>query len=263
MEFDTNVCTISTTNIKNSNLLLLKQSSSTAKENTRSTYTTDFTTASNKKRDFKNCCRFCLLNLSLFIVLATRRFFSYCSTLSSSFQTTYFDGGIQSFMGPSSNSVLIKRLSDAFSLKLCRSSVFVVYPLLLKISSTLSTAQTSHLSKYSNTIPSTTNNINNIIRQRQQRSVEERKGEKTLVKSTTIIIATQNNNTIAESLPSQVASQAATTAAVVAVVDCSYNKCKTYKKVFTTECDFVTDCECKCNIVVNFCNYLSIWGMCA
>ena len=252
MEFDTNVDIISTTNINNSNLLLLKQSSSTAKENTITT-TTDFTTACNKKRNFQNRCRVCLWSLSLFIVLATRRFFSYYSTLSSSSQTTYFDGDAQSFLLHSSNSGLIKRLFDAFSLRLCRSGVFVVYP---NISSTLSTAETTHLSKYSNSIPTTKNNI---IRRRQQRSVE-RKGEKTLVKSTTII-ATQNNNTIAESLPSEVASTAATTAAVVAVVDCSYNKCKTYKKVFTTRCDFVTDCECKCNNVVNFCTHLNIFGM--
>lgn len=107
-------------------------------------------------------------------------------------------------------------------------SSYVVNTLLLKIS-TLSTAQISHLSNYTNT------------------KQERRKGEKTLVK-----LNETYNNKFAESLPSEVASQAATTAAVVAVVDCKY-KIQTYKKGFTG-CDVVSECDYNFNVVYSWIN---------
>lgn len=112
-----------------------------------------------------------------------------------------------------------KRL-NAFILK----SSYVVNTLLLNIS-TLSTAQISHLSNYTNIIK------------------EGRKGEKTLVKLTETY-----NNKFAESLPSEVESQAATTAAVVAVVDCNYES-KTYQKKFTG-CDVVSECGYNCLLYI-------------
>ena len=247
MEFDTNV-KIST------NYNYLTQSTKKTKRPT-TVSTIKATTIIDDKKDLKKVCFSYSWMFTLVIVLVTSRFFSCYSLLLPRTTTTPTAPFETSSTLPSSpNSFFIgKGLSDAFSLQLSHVvflGVFVVNPFVLKISSSLSTAQTSRLSNHSNAITiSTTTNKESIIIQR--RSEERKEEEKTLVKSTTIITTqNSNNNIFAESLPSEVESQAATTAAVVAVVDCSsyyLTSVKICQKVFATKigCDFVTSDSCE------------------
>lgn len=245
MEFDTSV-EIST----NHNYLL--QSTQKNKRPTK-VLKTEAISISDAKKNIEYCYDFYSWMFALAIVLVTRRFLSFYYSLLREKIASPFDA-FQALQSSSSSSCIRRRLSNALSLQLSSRfllDVFVVNPYVLKISSTLSTAQTSRLSNHSNakTISTTTNKKNIII---QRRSEERKEEEKTLVKSTTII-ATQNsnNNIFAESLPSEVESQAATTAAVVAVVDCSsYNFSKVIicQKVFEIGRDFLTSDFCECSL---------------
>lgn len=252
MEFDTNV-EISTNNYS----YLQLQSTKKSKRPTKV-----LTIFSDDKKKFRSCYD-PLWMFDLIIVLVSCRFLSYFSLLSRAVIASVFDT-FSSFQSSSNSFFIRNRLSNALSLQLSHFmylGVFVVNPFVLKISSTLSTAQTSRLSNHSNakTISTTTNKKSIII---QRRSEERKEEEKTLVKSTTII-ATQNsnNNIFAESLPSEVESQAATTAAVVAVVDCSsynFSKLKICQKVFANlkiGCDFVTSDSCKCKLDNEFVDF--------
>ena len=242
MEFDTNV------KISTNHNYLTQSTKKTKRPTTVSTIKA--TTIIDDKKDLKKVCHSYSWMFTLVIVLVTCCFSSFYSLLLPTTTTTATPFETSSALLSSSNSFFIgKELLDAlFSLQLSHFvflGVFLVNPFVLKISSSLSTAQTSRLSNHSNAITiSTTTNKKSIIIQR--RSEERKEEDKTLVKSTTIITTqNSNNNIFAESLPSEVESQAATTAAVVAVVDCSsyyLTAVKICQKVFATiiGCDFVT-----------------------